>query len=170
MNEQEAIQQFLAALDSALPAEVGVRTAGGDGDAKPPYVVVRWRSERLPDENGANPFADFTRDSQTGTATGREFHQYFEFTADCVVRVYDEGDRDVYLDQIDDAFLPYEYDSSAFHDDTAEWRVGGSEPRSNPVVEPDWYEGGKVVRFKYVKRVTQAADALGTTQRNIDAE
>lgn len=169
MNEQAAIQKVLADLGTALPAEVGVRTAGGDEAAKPPYVVVRWRSARLPDENGANPFADVTRDG-SGEADGREFHQYFEFTADCVVRVYDEGDRDVYLDLIDEAFLPYEYDSSAFHADTAEWRVGGSEPRSNPIVEPDWYEGGKILRFRYVKRVTQGADALTSTTKTISSE
>ncbi|SEL17655.1 hypothetical protein [Haloferax larsenii] len=169
MNEQDAIQQILSELDAALPAEVGVRTAGGDMEATPPYVVVRWRSDRLSDENGANPFADFTRNG-SGDATGREFHQYFEFTADCVVRTYDEGDRDTYLDLIDDAFLPYEYDSSAFNPDTADWRVGGSEPRSNPVVEPDWYEGGKVLKFKYVKRVSQSADTLTSTTNNIHAD
>ncbi|NUC72544.1 hypothetical protein HTZ84_09520 [Haloterrigena sp. SYSU A558-1] len=169
MNEQEVIQQFLSDLNAALPADVGARTDGGDENSKPPYVIVRWRSSRLQDENGANPFADFIRDSD-GTATGREFHQYNEFVADCVVRSYEESERDSLLGAIDDAFLPYEYDSDLFHADTAEWRVGGAEPRSNPVVEPDWYEGGKVIRFKYLKRVTRDADSLGTAQQNIDAE
>ena len=169
MNEQEIITQLLDDLDAALPAGVGARTDGGDEDGRPPYMIVRWRASRLPDENGANPFADFTRDSG-GAATGREFHQYFEFTADCIVRSYDEGERDSLLDTVDAAFLPYEYDSDLFHEDTAEWRVGGAEPRSNPVVEPDWYEGGKVVRFKFVKRVTKAAQSLDTAQQNIDAQ
>lgn len=153
MNEQDIITQFLADLDASLPADVGARTDGGDENTNPPYVIVRWRSDRLRGENGSNPFADYTRDSVTGDATGREFHQYFEFVADCVVRTYDEGERDVLLDAVDDSFLPYEYDSDLFHADTAEWRVGGAEPRSNPAVEPDWYESGVVVRFKYVSRV-----------------
>lgn len=170
MNEQDIITQFLSDLTYSLPPNVEARTDGGDENTNPPYVIVRWRSERLRGENGTNPFAGVTRDPVAGNATGRELHQYFEFVADCVVRTYDESERDVLLDAVDDSFLPYEYDSELFHPDTAEWRVGGAEPRSNPAVEPDWYEGGKVVRFKYVKRVTQTTDTLGATQHNIDVQ
>jgi hypothetical protein len=169
VNEQEVTQQFLTHLNDALPSGVSARTDGGDEESTPPYVILRWRASRIPDENGANPFADYTRDLD-GNATGREFHQYFEYVADCVVRSYDEDERDSLLDAIDSAFLPYEYDSAMFHADTGEWRIGGAEPRANPVVEPDWYEGGKVIRFKYLKRVTQAADTLTSTQQNIDAQ
>lgn len=170
MNEQDIIQTFLSHLDSLLPPGIRARTDGGDENSQPPYVIVNWRTARLDNENGTNPFADFTRDPVSGDATGREFHQYNEFTADCVVRAYNEGERDTLLDAIDTAFLPYEHDSSLFHEDTAEWTIGGSEPRSNPVVEPDWYEGGKVVRFKYVKRVTTGASALTSTDKTISSE
>lgn len=170
MNEQTAIQTFISTLDAALPADVKVRTAGGDSTDTPPYVVVRWRSERLSHENGANPFAAVTRDPDTGDATGREFHQYYLATADCTVTSYDEGERDDLVDQIDDAFLPYEYDAGTFHADTSEWEVGNTQPGSLPVLEPDWYEARKTIRFRYVKRVTQAADPLTSTQENVHTD
>lgn len=86
---------------------------------------------------------------------------------DVTLRTYDESDRDMLLSDVADAFLPYEYDSSAFHDDTTEWEVGNPEPRSNPVVEPDWYEGGLTVRFKYVSRVEQSVDSLTSTNSSV---
>jgi hypothetical protein len=83
---------------------------------------------------------------------------------DVVIRTYDESNRDILLSDVIDAFLPYEYDSSAFHDDTTEWEVGSPTPRSNPIVEPDWYEGGLTIRFKYVKRVETAENTLTSIQ------
>jgi hypothetical protein len=83
---------------------------------------------------------------------------------DIEIRAYDEADRDTWLSDVKDYFLPYEYDASAFHADTFEWEVGDAEPRSNPVVEPDWYASGLVVRFKYVSRVEQEASTLTSVQ------
>jgi len=79
---------------------------------------------------------------------------------DLTIRAYEESDRDFLLSDVEDAFLSYEYDASAFHEDTTEWEVGSSEPRSVAVVEPDWYEGGIGIQFKYVSRVEQPGDQL----------
>ncbi|OYR54908.1 hypothetical protein DJ70_12830 [Halorubrum halodurans] len=87
---------------------------------------------------------------------------------DVTIRTYDESDRDVLLSDVADAFLPYEYDASVFHDDTTEWEIGDPSPRSNPVVEPDWYEGGLTIRFRYVSRVEQDASALTSTEYTVD--
>ncbi|WP_229112846.1 hypothetical protein [Halapricum desulfuricans] len=87
---------------------------------------------------------------------------------DVAIRSYDESERDVLLSDVMDAFLPYEYDSGEFHDDTFEWEVGNPAPRSNPVVEPDWYEGGLTIRFKYVSRVEQSAETLTSTSESVD--
>jgi hypothetical protein len=83
---------------------------------------------------------------------------------DVVIRTYDEGRRDEWLSDAADHFLPFEYDASAFNSDTTEWEVGDAEPRSNPVVEPDWYESGVTIRFVYVSRVEQEAETLTAVQ------
>lgn len=163
MKEQAIIQQVRGDLQAALPASVGVRTAGGDGAAGPPLCIINWNSVRLPNENGANPYAGPTRDD-SGAATGREFHRFHRMELDLTIRAYDEADRDSWLSDVADYFLPYEYDASVFDSDTTEWEVGDPEPRSNPVVEPDWYEAGIVVRFRYVSRVQREGDTLTSVQ------
>jgi len=168
VNEQEIIFKVISDLEAALPADYRVRTRGGDAPANPPLCLVEWDSTRL-SENGANPFGGFVRD-QAGDATGRELHRDRLMSLDVELRTYNESDRDLLLSDVEDAFLPYEYDASNFHEDTTEWEIGAASPRSNPVVEPDWYEGGLDIRFKYVKRTVQGADPLETVQRNIDAE
>lgn len=166
MKEQTIVQQVLTDLNTALPATVTVRTGGGDDGAGPPLCILDWDATRLPGENGHNPLGKIVRDVN-GDATGRELHRYYRMELDVVIRAYDESDRDVWLSDVADHFLPYEYDASAFHADTTEWEVGDAEPRSNPAVEPDWYESGLVVRFKYVSRVTQTDDTLGTVQEGV---
>jgi hypothetical protein len=168
VNEQDIVFKAVSDLEAALPAKYRVRTRGGDSPAGPPLCLLDWDSTRI-NENGANPFADYTRD-QTGDADGRELHRYRIMTLDVEIRTYDESERDVLLSDVEDAFSPYEYDSSAFHQDTTEWEVGAATPRSNPVVEPDWYEGGVDIRFKYVKRTEQGADSLETIQRTVNAD
>ena len=162
MKEQTIVQQVLTDLNAALPSSVSARTGGGDSGAGPPLCILNWDSTRLR-ENGANPFGKNIYDSN-GNATGRELHRYHRMELDVVIRAYDESDRDVWLSDVADYFLPYEYDASDFHEDTTEWEVGDAEPRSNPAVEPDWYESGVVIRFKYVSRVEQDADALTSVQ------
>jgi hypothetical protein len=83
---------------------------------------------------------------------------------DVTIRAYEEADRDVWLSDVEDAFSPFEYEPSLFHEDTTEWEIGEANPRSNPVVEPDWYEGGLTIRFKYVSRVLHDADRLTSVQ------
>jgi hypothetical protein len=83
---------------------------------------------------------------------------------DVSIRSYDEGKRDTWLSDVADHFLPYEYDATVFNADTTEWEVGDGQPRNNPVVEPDWYESGLTIRFKYVSRVEQDADTLTSVQ------
>jgi len=158
VKEKDVVQLFLGELESALPSTVTVRTAGGDETAGPPVCILNWNSRRLR-ENGANPYAGVVRD-EYGDATGREFHRYHRMECDVVIRTYDEGQRDEWLSDAADHFLPFEYDASDFNPDTTEWEVGDAEPRSNPVVEPDWYESGVTIRFVYVSRVEQEGDTI----------
>lgn len=162
MKEQEIIFKAVSDLEAALPAEYTVRTPGGDAGASPPLCLLGWDSIRL-SENGANPLGDVLRD-ESGAATGREFHRYHLMELDVTIRTYDESDRDTLLSDVADAFLPYEYDANGFHEDTTEWEVGNPSPRSNPVVEPDWYEGGLTIRFKYVSRVEQNVEPLSSVE------
>ena len=166
MKEQEIIFLAVSALDEILPSAYTIRTQGGDSPASPPLCLLNWDSTRI-SNNGANPFAEIVRDA-TGRATGREFHRYNLMELDITIRTYEESDRDTLLSDVADAFLPYEYDSNGFHEDTTEWEVGDPSPRSNPVVEPDWYEGGLELRFVYVSRVQQDAETLTSTEKSID--
>lgn len=166
MKEQEIIFNVVADVQAALPAEYPVRTAGGDASASPPVCIIGWDSSRLPYEGGHNPLAGILRD-ESGTATGRELHRYHEMEIDVELRTYDESERDVLLSDVMDAFLPYEYDPESFHSDTTEWQVGNPTPRTNPVVEPDWFEGGLDIRFKYVSRVEQTASSLTGTDETV---
>lgn len=164
MNEQDIIFKVISDLQDALPPPFTVRTRGGDSGAKPPLCLVGWNARRLPTENGHNSFGGVIRDEITGDATGRELHEYKRMELDVSVRAYDEGDRDMWLSDVEAAFLPYEYDASRFHDDTTEWEIGDTSPTSTPVVEPDWYESELAVGFKYVKRVADSDDPLTTVQ------
>lgn len=166
MREQDIIFEAISDLNAALPEEFEVRTGGGDESGKPPLCILNWESQRL-NENGSNPLAAILRDG-AGNATGREFHRYYLMELYLIIRADDEGSRDLFLSDVADAFLPYEYDSSAFDDDTTEWEVGNPKPRSNPVFEPDWYEGGLTIRFKYVSRVEQDADSLTSIPQSVD--
>lgn len=168
MKEQEIVFKIRADLARSLPTVYRVRTRGGDASASPPLCLIDWNSVRI-SENGANPFARPLRDG-TGAATGRELHRYHRMELDVAIRTYDESERDLLLSDVVDAFLPYEYDSSAFHEDTAEWEVGNPTPRSNPVVEPDWYEGGLTIRFKYVSRVQQDDNSITSISKSVDVD
>lgn len=163
MKEKTIIQDFRGELLAALPSDMTVRTAGGDSGAGPPLCIFEWSATRLPTENGHNSLGGILRDSN-GDAIGREFHRYYLMEMDVTIRAYDEADRDTWLSDAADHFLPYEYDASAFDPDTTEWEIGDVAPRSNPVVEPDWYESGLVVRFKYMSRSQQEADTLESVQ------
>jgi hypothetical protein len=162
VNEQDIIFKSISDLETALPSKFNVRTPGGDASGSPPLCILRFEATRI-NENGINPLADVLRDN-SGNAIGMEFHRYHRAELDIEIRTYDESERDLLLSDVMDAFLPYEYDSSGFHKDTTEWEIGSPSPRSNPVVEPDWYEGGLTIRFTYVSRVEQTADPLTSIQ------
>lgn len=168
MKEQEIIFKAIDDLNAALPTKYNVRTRGGDNSASPPLALLNWNSSRI-NENGATPLGQILRD-QSGTATGRELHRYHQMELDVAIRTYEESERDTLLSDVMDAFLPYEYNASTFHNDTTEWEVGNPSPRSNPVVEPDWYEGGLTIRFKYVSRVEQNADSLTSTTDTVNVD
>lgn len=168
MREDEIIAQIKDELEAATPAQVDVRTDGGDQAPAPPEIIIDWSNFRLEGEHGHTSFAETLRDG-SGTAVGREFHMYFRMEADCVIRYFDEVTRDLVIDDVQSAFLPYEADSSNFSEDTAEWEVGGGRRSTNSFVENDWYEGGVLLSFKYVKRAQQlAGDTIEAI--NVDIE
>lgn len=165
MKEQEIVQQSLFELAAALPDAVSVRTAGGDGDSSPPACILSWDSSRI-SVNGANPFGGILTDT-TGDAIGEELHRYHRMKLDVTMRTYDEGLRDRWLSDVADHFLGFEYRAQDFDSDSFEWEVGDAEPRNNPVVEPDWYEGGLTIRFNYVSRIDRLADTLTSVQESV---
>lgn len=154
MREDQIIAQMRDELIAATPSQVDVRTDGGDAAPQPPEVIIDWSTGRLNNENGHRAFAETLYDD-SGTATGKEHHSYFRMEADLVVRYYDEVTRDLVIDDIQMAFLPYESDATKFNSDTAEWEVGGGRRQTNSLVEHDWHEGGVLIQFKYVKRTQE---------------
>lgn len=154
MREDEIIGQIIQELEDATPTDVDVRTDGGDQTASPPEVILSASTTRI-NENGAKALAEVLRDD-SGDALGQEFHIYFRMELECIVRYFDEVKRDQVLDDIHDAFLPYEYDATQFNRDTAEWEILGGASRHNSIVEKDWYTGSTMLTFKYVKRTDQS--------------
>lgn len=171
MNEDDIVEKLVADLRAVVSSwdKRDVRTAGGDQEPDPPEIILEWNTRRLADYNGHNAFGHYTRD-QNGDATGIEYHAYWLFNADFVVRYYDENARDERVDSIHEAFLPYEYDASDFHADTAEWELGNASPRQNPILEQDWYEVGMNATFVYLKRATETKDALETVNKSTDID
>lgn len=170
MRERDIIPQLIDEIDAATASDVGVRTTGGDQDVDVPEVLVDWNATRMLNENGHNSKGGYATDG-IGNKTGIEHHTYWSMEADCIARSYDESERDTVLHEIQSAFIPYEKDAEAFHRDTREWEIGNSGPRSNPVVEPDWYEAGVLLRFEYVKRVEETGkDTIQTIDTSVEAD
>jgi hypothetical protein len=151
MREDEILAQVKTDIESLTDSDVDVRLHGGDQDASPPEVIIQWNTSRLQNENGHHSRGGYLTDD-VGNKTGEEHHVYFRMEIDCLIRYYDEVEKDKVADAIQMGFLPYEKHSSAFDEDTTEWRIGDTSPRSNVVIDPDWYESGIVLSFKYVKR------------------
>jgi hypothetical protein len=168
MKEHDILKYLLLDINDATPAEFDVRTEGGDEPADPPEVIVSWDATRLPNYNGHTTYVGPIRNS-SGDAVGKEYHQYFTFDADMLVRHEDELTRDQILSDLHTYFAPYEADGTQFNPDTANWSLGVAGPRSNSFVEPDWYEAGVPVSFTYVKRAEQTdSSELPGTISNID--
>lgn len=163
MKEYDILKYLILDLNDATPAEVAVRTEGGDQPASPPEIVLTWNAQRLPNYAGHTSYAGPILDSD-GNATGKEWHQYFIMDIDALVRHDDEFERDKLLDTVHEMIAPYESNPGAFNDDTAQWSCGIAGPRDNSFVEPDWYELGVPISFVYMKRAkeTDAAKLPGT--------
>lgn len=168
MKEDDIVDQLRDEIVAAISSDVEVRTSGGDQDALPPVVVIDWNASRIPNANGHNTRGGYITDSNSNNV-GVEHHTYWRMTADCIAREYSESDRDAILNSIHDAFIPYEWDATDFHEDTREWEVGNSGARSNPIVEPDWYEAGILLEFDFVKRTDQTGmDHITDFEHNIE--
>jgi hypothetical protein len=168
MKEHEILKYIILDISDAVDNGIAVRTEGGDQPANPPEIVVSWTADRLDNYNGHTSYVGPVRDSG-GNAAGRRFHTYFLMDLDVMVRHEDELERDKLLHEIHEALVPYEYDPSAFNDDTAEWSCGVASPRNNSFVEPDWYEMGIPVSFVYLKEIEQTdSGALPGVIQSID--
>ncbi|MFC7191853.1 hypothetical protein ACFQL7_20860 [Halocatena marina] len=169
MKEQQFVWDTLDVLEQIIPAKYDVRTAGGDENATPPVCILEWSSVGI-HVNGANPFADFTRD-QAGDATGWEFHDYSRMELTITVKSYDEGERDTILGDIKGHYVPFASPHGrSFHEDTFEWNIGKATPSSNSIVENDWYVGFIKISCKYVTREQQTGTKLQEVQKNYDVE
>lgn len=152
MKEDVIVAALLDEVEAATPADVDVRTDGGDQGVAIPEVIIRWSADRLENENGHNSVGGYVYDAN-GNQVGIQHHVYYRMSVEFILRWYDEIDRDQTADAIQMSLLPYEKDAENFNSDTTEWEVGSVSPRNNAVMEPDWYESSLNVFFKYVKRV-----------------
>lgn len=168
MREDSIIEKVRDILLNSLPSSVDVRTDGGDSAPQPPEVILGWSNFRLNEEQGHTAYAE-TLYNDSDVAMSKEYHMYFRMEVDCTIRYFDAITRDIMIDKIQSAFLPFESDSDAFHRDTAEWEVGGGRRNTNTFVENDWYEGGVLLSFKYVKR-TQEPGGDTIEAINVDVE
>lgn len=170
VREHEILPKIISDIESEVGGSVDVRVTGQDAidnNVSLPEVIIDWRASRLPLENGHNSHGSVNYDN-SGDKTGYEHHSYWSFQADCLIRYYDEIERDKVADSVQMAFLPYESNAEAFHKDTREWQIGAAEQRPMLAVEPDWYEWGVVVEFEYLKRVDEPQDTIETVNDTVD--
>lgn len=159
MNRGDVVIGLLDDVRALVPDSISVRTQGGDQDTDPPEIILDYRENRMPYENGNTPFAGAVTDDN-GNKVAKEYHTYWSVDADFQLRYYSERQRDAMVDIVQAAFVPYEADASKFDSDTREWQVASSGPRENTIVEPDWYEAGVLVQFEYIKRIEEDADTI----------
>lgn len=170
MNERQIVTQLVTEIEAVVASDVDVRTRGGDQTVDPPEVVISWDPIRLSQENGHNSFGAAITDG-SGNNTGIEHHAYFRMDATLTIRTTDEQQRDTMLDDIQMAFLPYETDSESFDRDTTEWEIDTAGPRTNSLIEIDWYESGVLLSFKYVKRTQDTGkDTIEDVPTSVDAD
>ncbi|WP_330630663.1 hypothetical protein [Halocatena halophila] len=165
MKEQDIVFKLRKKIKNILPSKFDVRTKGGDENASPPICILQWESQDI-GVGGSSPYAGTIRDSD-GNAIGRELHRYGSFVAEILLRSYSESERDELGPDLADNFIPYMDDSKLFNKDTFRWEVGKFVPKTQSVVERDWYEGTLLVKFGYVKRVEHTVDTLEQVQENI---
>lgn len=169
MREQDIIFKVVGLLESEFPG-FNVHTIGREGEVEIPAITIEWSTNRLPQYQGTNPIAGYETDAD-GSVTGVILQRYHSMELNIEVKSYDESERDNTLSDIQDLFLPYEWDADRFHEDTTEWQVGSIRPRNNPVIEPDWYQAGILVQFHFMDEVVNNdVDALTSIQEDVNNE
>ncbi len=183
MNEKEAIWRTVEVLQDSLPEDVTVRTEGGGEFMELPCVIVSWSSRRLDRLHGNNPYAGTAYDND-GKAVGRILHAYYEMRLDLWIKTYDdepirqsdepnwgEEGRDELVDMVHTAFLPFEYESTSFHEDAFEFQVEDALARADPKQEPNWFEVDQVVTFRYLKELQDDnVDPISAIDWDVHAE
>lgn len=174
MDEKQAVWRTVEVLKDALPDEVTVRTEGGGEFMELPCVIVSWSTRRLDRLQGNNPYAG-TKYDNDGNAVGRILHVYHEMRLDLWIKTYDdepirqreegswgEEGRDELVDMVQRAFIPFEFDATAFDDDCFEFQVEEALSRADPKQEPNWFETDQIVTFRYMKEIVDTdVDHLG---------
>lgn len=168
MNEEQVVVQLINELDAATAPGVEVRTVGGDNEVEPPDVIFDWTKTRIEDANGHKPIGGYLTDG-SGNKTGVEHHTYWAFEGVCTARSYSEQERDQFIREIEDAFIPYEASPKQFNSDTREWEVQNNGPSENSVIEPDWYEAEIVLGFEFVRRTDETGrDHIETIDESVE--
>lgn len=169
MREGDIIAQVVSTVTNNFP-NAEVLTHGGDNEITPPEIVIRWNRNRLPYHAGHRIEAGAVTDG-SGNKVGKEFHSYNQMDLTFIVHYYAEADRDQSLTTLDAVFLPYEDEPSNFDDDTFDWKVEGSNPRPQNMMEPDWYEVEYRVRFKYITRADDSGrDIIETIPTSVNGD
>lgn len=166
MNETELIGLIRQEVEAAAPSAT-VRTDGNGGEVSDdlPAVIIDWDTD--PISTGHTPFKDYKTDSsgdEIGKILGKLYAANFSF----VIKSRSEAEKDSIANEIQRQFIPYEENSDAFHSDTAEWDVGGIQPRTLQQVEPDWYEALIQVSHRFQKIVETSGETLTGTNNTIN--
>jgi hypothetical protein len=169
MREDEILAKLVTELRAIVPSDYDVRVEGDDQKPEPPEVIIEWNATRDPNLPGHRTHAGNNYD-QNGVAQTREHHLYSRMEADCIIRAFDDIDKDIVADDVQMGFLPYEDNSDAFDADTFQWEVAAPSPRNNPFVENDWYQSGVVLSFGYVKRDTETGDTIEDIQYDVEID
>ena len=170
MDESDVLVLLLAELRSLTSAPVFLEGSGDERAESPSVSIEDYFTTPLPNRNGARKYAGTIVDDQTGEEIGKEYHFYFEFSADVIVREDTEEARDDLLATILQHFGPHADDPRGLHADLCELEIGSASARSVPFREPDWFEGGRDLRLVYLTRVTTGGDTLETIDRVIDPD
>jgi hypothetical protein len=169
MNEAAVLVEVLDEVRAALPG-ISVSTEQGEQTISVPGVVLSDPMHQPHSTyNGHQSYAGTTVNG-SGVETGTEHHFYFWFSATIVARSEDEEQVDDMLDSVFDHFAPHADDPRSLHADFSQLNIGQAFRRVDAIREPDWFESGRELRILYVKRVTQAADALSSVDQVVDGD
>jgi len=170
MNESDVLVLLLDELRSLTSAPVFLEGSGEERAESPSVAIEDYFTTPLPHRNGARKYVGPVVDDQTGEEIGKEYHFYFEFSADVIVREDTEEARDDLLNAILQHFGPYADDPRDLDADLCELEIGSASARSVIFREPDWFEGGRDLRLVYLTRVTTGGDTLEEIERVVDPD